>query len=222
MSRTQHYMNQAVQLCGRQVGPASYELMWSQRRIAQQLGISISTLRHHLAAAGATITATNPLRINMAGIMFEAVGMRTAATMANGPWSSSTSAASASENRSGNGSHSSALSGTPHPVGSWCSCGQQANGFGSSVPAPPVAGAPGAAGVPGSANGLAASLLDQAAALQLSAATLLSTAAAVLAGSQMVPARPVVDPCPLPHPSPAEPVSTSREPRDVPRERSPR
>jgi hypothetical protein len=49
-SRSEHYLRQAIDLCGRTLGANRFELTLSQRRIAQELGLSISTMRRHIAA----------------------------------------------------------------------------------------------------------------------------------------------------------------------------
>jgi hypothetical protein len=49
-SRSEQYLRQAIELCGRTLGGNRFELTLSQRRIAQELGLSISTMRRHIAA----------------------------------------------------------------------------------------------------------------------------------------------------------------------------
>ncbi len=49
-SRSEHYLRQAIELCGRPLGGNRFELTLSQRRIAEELGLSISTMRRHIGA----------------------------------------------------------------------------------------------------------------------------------------------------------------------------
>ena len=63
--RTDHYLHEAVRLCGREVAPRRYQLHLSQRAIASKLGISISTFRHHLNEAGSRVESVSPLVVQL-------------------------------------------------------------------------------------------------------------------------------------------------------------